>query len=155
MSQFRKPIAFVAVCFSLLALGASELQQPHRASAQQASAAHASFEADAFVRTELFFGRNKPDGTEVTEQQFDEFLAEVITPRFPEGLTVVQGRGQFLNSQGMLVREATVVLIVLYPLEQRRDRSAKLEEIRELYKEEFQQESVLRVDNPLPVWVSF
>jgi Protein of unknown function (DUF3574) len=46
-------------------------------------------------------------------------------------------------------------LIVLYPLEAQKEKSIRIEEIRDLYKQSFQQQSVLRVDDPLPVRVSF
>lgn len=111
--------------------------------------------AEVFLRTELFFGRNKPDGTQVTKKEFAIFLDGEITPRFPDGLTVLRGTGQFLNAQGKVEQERSVVLILLYPLADRRDKSAKIEEIRAEYVKRFQQQSVLRVDAPLPVWVSF
>jgi hypothetical protein len=47
------------------------------------------------------------------------------------------------------------VLILLYPRETLRDSSAKIEEIRRLYKTKFEQQSVLRVDDPRAVRVSF
>jgi hypothetical protein len=47
------------------------------------------------------------------------------------------------------------VLILLFPLEDFRDSSRKINAIRERYKTEFQQESVLRVDDPYAVRVSF
>jgi hypothetical protein len=70
-------------------------------------------------------------------------------------LKVLTGRGQFLNSQGEVERERSVVLILLYPLNARNEKHVKIEEIREEYKKRFLQQSVLRVDDPLPVWVSF
>ena len=48
-----------------------------------------------FARTELFFGTAKPDGTAVTDEAFSTFLDEQITPRFPDGLTLLKGDGQF------------------------------------------------------------
>ena len=48
-----------------------------------------------FARTELFFGRAKPDGSMVTDEEFHSFLDEIITPRFPNGLTALPGTGQF------------------------------------------------------------
>ena len=110
---------------------------------------------DQFIRTELFFGRNISGGGEVSRKDFNKFLEEIITPRFPDGLTVLNGRGQFLNSSGEVERERTIVLILLYPVSARREKHAKIEEIREEYKTRFQQQSVLRVDDPAPVWVSF
>jgi hypothetical protein len=112
-------------------------------------------DATPFIRTELFFGRNKSDGTEVTKKEFDDFLSGFITERFPDGLTVLKGKGQFLNSQGQVEKERSIVLILLYPVEVQKDKHFKIEEIRNEYKFRFKQQSVLRVDNPLPVWVSF
>jgi hypothetical protein len=101
---------------------------------------------DLFVRTELFFGRSKPDGSTVTDREFQRFLNREITPRFPEGLTVLEGRGQFRDSSGVILREDAVLLILLYPATEE-FRHQRIERIREEYKSAFQQESVLRVDS--------
>ena len=55
----------------------------------------------------------------------------------------------------MIIKEDSFVLILLYPLEDFRDSSRKINVIRERYKDQFQQESVLRVDDPFAVRVSF
>jgi hypothetical protein len=111
--------------------------------------------SSAFVRTELFFGTAQPDGGAVTEEQFLVFLDEQITPRFPDGLTVLKGDGQFRGENGEIVKEESFLLILLYPVEDLRPSNRKIERIRTLYKDTFQQESVLRVDDPLAVRVSF
>ena len=126
-----------------------------QSSAQDNAGRQKRFEASPFIRTELYFGRNKPDGAEVSRKDFDEFLSGFVTERFPDGLTVLKGRGQFLDSDGEVERERSVVLILLYPISARNEKSVKIEEIREEYKKRFLQQSVLRVDDPLPVWVSF
>ncbi|MGH9751980.1 MAG: DUF3574 domain-containing protein [Blastocatellia bacterium] len=126
-----------------------------QSSAQDNAGRQKRFEASPFIRTELYFGRNKPDGAEVSRKDFDEFLSGFVTERFPDGLTVLKGRGQFLDSDGEVERERSVVLILLYPVSARNEKSVKIEEIREEYKKRFLQQSVLRVDDPLPVWVSF
>jgi uncharacterized protein DUF3574 len=126
-----------------------------QSSAQDNAGRQKRFEASPFIRTELYFGRNKPDGAEVSLKDFDEFLSGFVTERFPDGLTVLKGRGQFLDSDGEVERERSVVLILLYPISARNEKSVKIEEIREEYKKRFLQQSVLRVDDPLPVWVSF
>ena len=108
----------------------------------------------AFVRTELFFGTAKPDGV-VTDEQFMAFLDEQVTPRFPDGVTVLKGDSQFRGEDNVIVKEGSFLLILLYPLEDFRASDRKIEAIRRLYKEAFQQESVLRVDDPLAVRVSF
>lgn len=99
-----------------------------------------------WAKTELYFGTQKPDGTEVTDEEFNQFLDDIITPRFPDGLTLLTGDGQFRNSQGIIIQEKSYLLILLYPREDR-TASPEIEEIRDLYEETFQQESVLRVDS--------
>jgi hypothetical protein len=111
--------------------------------------------AEPFIRTELFFGSNKPDGTVVSEAEFARFLDQEITPRFPDGLTLLTGLGQFRGSSGAIERERSMLLILLYPRDTARASSAKIEQIRTAYKARFQQESVLRADERLPECVSF
>jgi hypothetical protein len=110
---------------------------------------------DPFIRTELFFGSERPGKPEVSDTEFKQFLDEEVTPRFPDGLTVLKGFGQFRESDGKIVQESSFVLILLYPRETLRDSSGKIEAIRTIYKQRFEQESVLRVDDPHAVWVSF
>ncbi len=107
-----------------------------------------------FVRTELFFGTAKPNGV-VTEEEFRKFVDEQVTPRFPDGLTVLKGDGQFRGDDNITIKEQSFVLVLLYPYDTFTKSSQKIQRIRELYKDEFDQESVLRVDDPFIVWVSF
>jgi len=107
-----------------------------------------------FARTELFFGTAKPDGV-VSDQEFLAFLDQEITPRFPDGLTLLKGDGQFRGEDGTIIKEDSFVLILLYPVEDFRESSRRINTIRRLYRMEFQQESVLRVDDPFAVRVSF
>jgi hypothetical protein len=111
--------------------------------------------AEPFLRTELFFGTNKPDGTAVTEAEFQVFLNDEITPRFPDGLTLLTGLGQFRGSNGVIQRERSLVLVLLYPVDTARSSGQKIEDIRTAYKRKFSQESVLRADEARPECVSF
>jgi Protein of unknown function (DUF3574) len=47
------------------------------------------------------------------------------------------------------------VLVLLYSVEQFEEHSRNIECIRRLYMNKYQQQSVLRVDAPFFVWVSF
>ena len=105
---------------------------------------HQPFRGERFARTELFFGSARAGG-EVTEAEFKQFLDVFITPRFPDGLTLLTGLGQFLGSAGP-VQERSFLLILLYPDEAHAENSKKIEEIREQYKRQFNQKSVLRSD---------
>ena len=118
VASLMAPVAFAQ---DQAALGASV-----KASAQEHAGRQMRFEASPFIRTELYFGRNKPDGKEVSRKEFDEFLSRFVTERFPDGLTVLKGRGQFLNSNGDVERERSVVLILLYPTSARNEKSIKI-----------------------------
>lgn len=111
--------------------------------------------AEKFYRTELYFGMDKPKGGEVTEDEWNRFLEAEITPRFPDGLTVLEGYGQFKDSAGKIERENSRVLILLYSKKDRAEVHKKIEEIRTAYKKQFEQESVLRIDFPKALQVSF
>ena len=109
--------------------------------------------AEPWVRTELYFGTENPDGTPFPEEDWLDFLDAEITPRFPDGLTVLTGLGQF-REEGEIKQERSEVLIILYPAETAAESSALLEEIRDAYEQQFQQSSVLRADIA-PVCTSF
>lgn len=111
--------------------------------------------AEKFLRTELYFGRSKPDGTAVSEDEWNRFLAEVVTPRFPDGFTVLRATGQYREKGGKIIIEASEVLVFLYSRKTRTDSRLKLEEIRHAYLKHFDQESVMRVDVPKSVRVLF
>jgi len=100
---------------------------------------------EVFNRTELYFGSEKP-GPDVTGEQFDRFVDEEVTPKFPDGLTLLTGYGQFRGSNGEIVQERSFVLILLYPPDDRKA-NGEIQELREDYKDAFDQESVLRADS--------
>jgi hypothetical protein len=108
-----------------------------------------------FFRTELYFGSNKPDGSVVTPEEFQRFIDAEVTPRFPDGLTMITGQGQFRGSNGTVQKERSVLLILLYPTQTGRASGQKIEQIRTAYERAFQQESVLRADEPQAECVSF
>lgn len=100
--------------------------------------------AESFARTELFFGLSRPGGV-VTEADFKNFIDASVTPRFPDGLTLLSGVGKFRDASGTAIVEGAKLLVLLYP---RRDGDSnrRIEQIRADYKHQFQQESVLRTD---------
>jgi Protein of unknown function (DUF3574) len=98
-----------------------------------------------FARTELFFGLSKPDGIEVNNVEFQRFLDREVTPRFPDGFTVISGQGQFKDASGLILKERSNLLILLYPISA--TSTQQIEQIRKAYVTAFQQQSVLRTDN--------
>jgi hypothetical protein len=98
------------------------------------------------VSDRLFFGRAIPAGGEVTEAQWSAFVAEVITPRFPEGFTVWRGSGHWKGDDGAAVSEQTCVLEVVHGSDPAID--AKLDEIARAYRQRFNQDAVMRIRTP-------
>ncbi|MDR3461984.1 MAG: DUF3574 domain-containing protein [Beijerinckiaceae bacterium] len=92
------------------------------------------------ARVELYFGA----GGSRHAAAWRGFLAQVVTPRFPDGFTVLDGAGQWRGPRGV-TREASHVLIVFYEPSARSDQA--LDAIRAAYKARFRQQSVLRVDS--------
>jgi hypothetical protein len=110
---------------------------------------------EKFIRTELYFGRNIPKGGTVSESDWQKFVDEVVTPRFPDGLTVLDADGQWRGKDGSIAREESKVIVLLYPRKLRKEMNSKIEEIRAEYKRRFQQEAVMRIDVTKSVEVTF
>lgn len=113
-------------------------------------------QAELWARTEMYFGTTKSDGTAYSNEEWLTFLADEVTPRFPDGLTVLTGLGQWRDSEtSAVLQERSNVLIILYPLSTYQESSTKLEEIRDAYEQQFNQSSVLRTDDSVGVCTSF
>jgi len=153
LSTAAMTVTVLAIPLTLTAQADAQLHDPAMVRRPIPRAALAG--STAFVRTELFFGTAKPDGVPVTDEQFMAFLDAQVTPRFPDGLTLLKADSQFRGEDGDIVKERSFLLILLYPVEDFRVSDRKIEAIRRLYKDTFQQESTLRVDDPLAVRVSF
>jgi len=103
---------------------------------------------DRQVRTELYFGMSVPaNGGVVSQTEWEDFLAKEVTPRFPDGFTVMDGKGQWRDAKGNISSEPSKVLVIIRGNDKAAD--GKLEEIRKAYRERFRQESVLRTDTPV------
>lgn len=59
----------------------------------------------------MFFGLADENGKVVGEDEWRQFLADTVTPRFRAGLTVFDARGQWLPPSGELQREPVKVVI--------------------------------------------
>jgi hypothetical protein len=106
-----------------------------------------------FARSALYFGTARPDGV-VREEAVREFIAEHVTPLFPNGLTIVKAEGRFGATETIVTEPSFVLVLLLYPCQARADESRRIDGIRALYKDRFAQHSVLRVDDPQIFWVS-
>ena len=99
------------------------------------------------LEVNLYFGRDKPAGGEVSDAEWASFLAETVTPRFPAGLTVIDTRGQHRDPQGRIVGERTkLVVIVVFVAPAHRER---VKAIVEDYRNRFGQHGIFRVEQPV------
>lgn len=89
-------------------------------------------------------GQLRRDHTLIAEPAFQGFVDGVVTPALPDGFTLLATQGQYRDKTGDVIREPGHLLIVLH----HGDRATEpgLERVRAAYREQFDQESVLRTD---------
>jgi Protein of unknown function (DUF3574) len=90
------------------------------------------------IRTELYFGP-------VPIGQWNQFLAQVVTPLFPDGLTWFDVQGQWRGPDGNIRKLPSRILIILYPDSRKND--GAIEQVRQQFKGRFHQLSVLKVSS--------
>jgi hypothetical protein len=92
------------------------------------------------LRTTLYFGLARPKGA-VTELEWQLFLRDEVTSRFPDGLTVWEAEGQWRTPAGGIDHEQSKVLLLVHP-DTAVARQSVLAVI-EAYRKTFEQQSVL------------
>lgn len=126
-------------------LVARPLSAPLSAQEQVQSRPPLSCQTGNLVKSELYFGLSKANGERITEAEWQQFLTQVVTPRFHEGLTVTNAYGQYLNRANHLVVEPSKLVILVHQSQQGKE--GAIAEIISAYKTKFHQESVLRVSS--------
>ncbi len=96
--------------------------------------------AQPMTTAELLFGRNIGNRVGVSEADFLQFTAREITPRFPDGLTVIDARGQWRDA-GTIIREPSKLVLITFSDDAQK--RANLDAIIDAYKLKFSQKSVL------------
>ena len=92
------------------------------------------------LRTTLYFGLARPKGA-VTELEWQIFLRDEVTRRFPSGLTVWEAEGQWRTPAGSIDHEQSKVLLLVHP-----DTAAAQQSVLaviDAYRKTFEQQSVL------------
>ena len=136
--KMRTPRIRIVAILAVLALQAAAMAPALRADVPPCPAG-----TDRLAEYRLFFGRSQGTVEVVTDAAWRAFLAEEITPRFPDGLTVMDAAGQWRDASGTLVRERSKVLLIL--AESGPSGMQRTDEIMQAYKRMFDQEAVLRV----------
>jgi uncharacterized protein DUF3574 len=92
------------------------------------------------IRTTLYFGLARPNGA-VSELEWQIFLRDEVTKRFPDGLTVWEADGQWRTPGGTIDHERSKVLLLVHPDNPQARQSVK--EVIASYRRLFEQQSVL------------
>lgn len=107
--------------------------------------------SEAAIEDRLYMGRSMMGGGTVTDEQWKQFLDEVVTPRFPDGLTVYRADGQWRESSGTVTSEQSFVLEIMHAGGAAATRS--IEEIAVEYKRRFSQEAVLHTRSTIQMTI--
>ena len=120
MLRFLRPWNHICllVIGSASALGAAYGARPVAAdTGAQASG------SGGWVKTELYFGGTQQGGQIVSDGDWSTFLAKVVTPAFPRGLTVYDAYGQIQQADGKIRRQTTRVVVIVLPRQPNQDAS--------------------------------
>jgi hypothetical protein len=113
------------------------------ASAHSQGAVPCRAPAQSMQVIELMFGRSVEGRLVVGEREWVRFLAREITPRFPDGLSVVDAAGQYKTADGRIAHEPSKLVIIVAPEgSETQDRVAVIEAA---YKKQFRQQKVVVV----------
>jgi hypothetical protein len=129
----RAPHGSLALCAAAIVLAIGTTTSPSRAFAGGGGCARQ-------VQARLFFGLHGSAGT-VSEREWAVFLAETVTPRFPDGLTVFEASGQWRGRASRLEQEPARVVEIIHDDSQ--TARSFINQIVTIYKARHQQQSVM------------
>ncbi len=90
---------------------------------------------------QLLFGRNIGDRLGVSEAQWGRFVDREISARFPDGLTVLDAKGEWRDTaHHTIVHEPSKLVEIVLPGKD--DDAGQLDAIAQAYKSRFRQQSV-------------
>ena len=92
------------------------------------------------LRTTMYFGLARPKGS-VSELEWQMFLRDEVTARFPQGLTVWEAEGQWRRPDGVVDHERSKVLLLVHA--DTAPARASVQAVIERYRKTFDQQSVL------------
>jgi hypothetical protein len=132
---------FPSVLSFVLLVGAT-----NSGAAQTFAAACQGAQKSALI-AQLLFGRDIGDRVGVSDAAWRRFVAQQITPRFPDGLTIIGATGQWRDrAHGRIVREPSKLVMIVLP--GKSDDQARLDAVVGAYKRRFHQQSVGVVVQP-------
>jgi hypothetical protein len=134
MTDCRRSLAVACALTALAALA------PARAGAEGVSC---RAPARSMQAVEILFGRSIAGRVVVGEREWARFLAREITPRFSDGLSVVDAAGQFKTPDGVVAHEPSKLVIIIAPDDS--ETEERVAAIEAAYKKQFNQQKVVVV----------
>ena len=147
----RLLVGLASLALALSACASHPSVSPGTAPTLTGDSAHPGV-TQGWVDTKLYFGLGligKPDEG-IIESRWRQFLDQEVTPRFPDGLSVLDVYGQWQGkNQATPERLRSKLLVIDYPdTKENRD---KIDAIRAAWKKLTGDQSVLRVTQPADV----
>lgn|GEM_PF-49776 len=147
--NINRPLLVALLALQLAACATTHA--PTASATLQGDAAHPA-QTQGWVDTRLYFGLGPADqpGQGISESAWRAFLDKEVTPRFPDGLSVIDVYGQWQGKQETTPeRLHSKLLVIYYP--DTPDNRSKIEAIRAAWKQRTGDQSVLRVTQPADV----
>ncbi|HKY94288.1 MAG TPA: DUF3574 domain-containing protein [Kiloniellales bacterium] len=138
-------LAFLSLPALLLALTGCQTAPPAPPPTQQATLACPAG-TDPWQRLEIVFGRDMQGGGRVSDKAWRSYVQQVLSPAFPDGLSVVEAEGRWVSPTGQAYVEDSFVVLIYQPADA--SPSERIDAVVADYKKRFQQESVLVSANP-------
>lgn len=92
-----------------------------------------------------YFGRDIRGRAPVTDAEWQDFLDGTLIPAFPDGLTAVDGAGQWRGPDGRILREASKVVTLVLPGATAEQARARIRPVEQAWIARFRQDAVLTV----------
>jgi Protein of unknown function (DUF3574) len=153
----RLRIFLFAIILTFTPIGCAHPGAPAAATAPTAAATLAGDAAHpgqtkSWVETKLYFGLGPADHPEdgVSEVGWRDFLDKEVTPRFPDGLSVLNAYGQWQGKNESAPERLRSKMLVIDFADSPENR-AKIEAIRAAWKQRTGDQSVMRVTQPADV----
>lgn len=100
-----------------------------------------------WVKTEIYFGCNLPDGQQISLVAWAGFMDTVLTPRFPKGLTVYEAYGQMQHADGKIAKQSTWVVVILHAKDPVIDHAIR--EVTDAFRKQFNKAQVVTISTPV------
>jgi hypothetical protein len=96
---------------------------------------------------QLFFGQSDTDRRRIPQKKWHLFLKQTVTPLFPDGFTVYDAYGQWMNPRTHSIsREKTKVIVIA--TEDSPVVRTRIDELSNIYRDRFHQQSIGIITSP-------